>query len=108
MENKRPAAIIAICVIWLLFLLNVAYAFFLLDTSVLASWFKIYFVVLTASWLTSLTGIWMMRKWGPILFTVLFAVNQLETTINGTWSFDSVLLPILIIAVSYAHFNRMR
>lgn len=107
MDNQRPAAIIAICFIWLLAFLYETYAF-LLNASGLASWFMIYFVVLAGGWLTSLAGIWMMRKWGVILFTVFFAVNQLVTIIGGTWHLNSIMLPVLIIAVSYAHFNRMR
>jgi len=106
MVSQRPGAISAICVIWVLALIY-ELLMILPHAGEVANWFLIYTVCMLAGWATSLYGIWTMKKWGLVVFSALFGVNQFVLFAGDVWNYNALLLPVLVLAVGYAHFNRM-
>ena len=107
MTIPRPHPVTAICVVWVLATLFDIYVFTRQPLSAYDDWFVFYFAGQIGGGLAAVAGIWMMRKWGVILFTFLFAANQVVLFGLDAWSLDSVLVPVLVMVVGYAHLARM-
>lgn len=57
--------------------------------------------------LVAYAGIWMMKKWGVLVFTGLFVVNNIALFAMGQWNALALVLPIIFIALLFWKYKLM-
>ncbi|MEI6308357.1 MAG: hypothetical protein WCP58_01785 [bacterium] len=75
-------------------------------------WIGLLSLVLTLIFFWPLIGYWNMRKWGPIMFTVLTILSIILELVGGSFltSWDSIIsliINIVVIVVGFLYYNRM-
>lgn len=75
-------------------------------------WIGLLSLVLTLVFFWPLIGYWNMRKWGPIMFTVLVILSIILELVGGsfltTWdSIISLIINIVVIVVGFLYYNKM-
>jgi len=101
-----PAAVIAVCCLWLL--ASGAETWLLLSRGGASPVQLAYFLALQAGAAVGVVLIWRMRVPGLWIFAGVFALTQAVLLVQGHWSVDTLLLPVLVLAVAGAHLGRMR
>ena len=104
---SRAAPISAICFIWTLFTVFQLYQFSRFIAGVSAMDIFLVIAMATAS-LIAIGGIWQMKKWGLMLFIGIFTLNQIIVLILGQWHINTLILPLLVIAVGAAHIKQFK
>lgn len=105
--NRPPEAIIAVCFVMLAISLFDIYSILKTDLSQFSLLHLVLIVASMTITLASIVGIWMMRRWGVYLFACVFLASQANMLAQGQWSIGVILLPLLILTVTGAHFKRM-
>ncbi|MDP3495574.1 MAG: hypothetical protein Q8R82_20910 [Hyphomonadaceae bacterium] len=105
---KRPPAITGICVIGALGVVALAWLAFSGNLYGAPDWYPPYLTVSAIAGATAMVGLFLMRKWGLLLYGGLFAVNQIVLLATGLWSVQSALVPVIVIIVASQHYGRMR
>ncbi len=52
-------------------------------------------------------GLWTMKKWGIITYTILFAINQVVLLASGVWNIFALVLPAIVIAIGFSKYKLM-
>jgi hypothetical protein len=111
--SNRPVAITVICIIGFIgALLSAPMLVAILGGAnlggvALPGWYGPYLGLSIIIGVISLIGLWMMKKWGAILYAVLFLVNQIVLFSAGMWSPFALLIPLIILAVAFSQFSKM-
>jgi hypothetical protein len=108
MSTYRPGPIIAICIVWAAFTGFRFYNFLNTDMSLLPSWFPVYYTLITTAAVIGIAGLWIMRKWGILVFAAAVAVEQVIIVSQQQWHVLSLLLPMMVLMVAAAHIHDMR
>ena len=100
MQKQPPVAIIVVCAVLAVFTL-------LGLTSIFAGglW-SLYGIVDTLLSIAVIYGLWMMKKWSVILYTILFLIGLVISLMNGGLSF-MLIVPILLLVVMYMNYSLM-
>ena len=53
-------------------------------------------------------GIYKMKVWAVFIYLSVFIVNQIMLLINEQWSFYQIILPLIIIAITFKYLNQMK
>jgi len=101
-----PAALTAACAVWLL--VSGFETWQLLTHYRPGSPVVAWLLVLQLAAAVGVILVWRLRSAGLWLFAVVVATTQGMLLYQGRWSFDTLLLPVLVLAVAGAHLNRMR
>ena len=100
--SQRPFPVTIICSIgflFLLFSLPMCTVDYLLDN------FYAEFTSLVT--LGCLIGLWKMKKLALYIYFCVFLVNQFMIVSLGHWSFNSLFIPLIIIATTSVYHNKM-
>jgi hypothetical protein len=101
METTRPGIITAICIISVLGgLASIPLIFSI------GGWHTLYLSLASVLGLICMVGLWMMRKWSVVAYTIFFVINQVILLTIGTWNIFA-LLPLIVIAIGFSQYNKM-
>ena len=70
-------------------------------------WYPVLIGVSAVCGIASMVGMWLMKKWGVLLYTGLFVAAQALMLALGAWRPMSLLLPLIVIAIGFANFADM-
>ena len=73
----------------------------------IGSWYPPYLVIAGLAILAAYVGIWMMKKWGVLLFTAMFVVNNVVLFVAGQWNALALVLPLIFIAILFWKYKLM-
>lgn len=108
MKNlSRAGPITAVCLIWTLITVFQLYQLSQVAAGI-PTWSKLYIIAMATGSLIAIGGIWQMKKWGLMLFVGLFILNQAFALSQAQWHINSLLLPLLVLAVGIAHIKQFR
>ncbi len=105
---KRPGVITGICIISLIgALLSIP---FLFSDSVksIGYWYPIYLAFSIAIEVICIIGLWLMKKWGLIVYITFFITDQIIQVIFGSWNLFTVILPIIVITIGLSKYKEMK
>ena len=102
-QNRRPVGIIVVCAILGVFTLFSIPTLFL---GLLGPLYMLYNLVNVALSILCIYGLWMMKKWSVILYTILFLIETGISLIMGGFSFW-IIIPIALLVVMYMNYNLM-
>ena len=107
-EPKRPAILAMICVV--LFLGAMMAMQFVVSDEFRAfpATFRYIYIGMVLLTPVSVLGIFLMRRWGVILYVLVTVVGQVVQIIYGTLNPVYLVLSVLIIAVCFIYYREMR
>jgi len=107
MQNKRPGILTAVCIVGFLGTLGAIPLLFSGSTATLGTWYQPVFILGTIVSLVSFIGLWMMKKWGIITYTVAYAVSEMVTVAVGMGNIFQLIVPGIIIAIGFSKYKLM-
>jgi hypothetical protein len=69
--------------------------------------FPAFFVLSVVISLICIAGLWLLKKWAAITYTMLLICNQMALIIMGYWEFTALIVPSVIIALLYKDRGKM-
>ena len=115
MKNKRPTLITILCIIGFIgfpiqvlssifhFLPKVS-GFTITSPSI---WYSIFNIVMAFLFLIGFIGIWKMKKWGLIFYTISLIVNYIVLISLGFAVYISLIIEVIVLGLFYTKFNLM-
>jgi hypothetical protein len=108
MNNSTPAtepyfAIKVICVIAFVNASQMLTLVFSPVTKHLGFIFPALFVIGVVISLICVAGLWLLKKWAAITYSVVLICNQIALIIMGYWEITALIMPAVIFAVLYKH-----
>lgn len=107
MEKKRPAVITVICILGFIGVALTIPLVFSSAARAVGEWYPPYLALSAVIGLACMIGLWMMKKWGVVLYTALVAVNQVVLMTKGVWNLFALLIPVIVIVLGFAQFSKM-
>ena len=105
MRPERPWAISVVCIVGVL---GTA-AILLVDRHSLRSpeWERAWTMVTAVIVGVSMVGLWLMKKWGVIVFAVWAVAQQCVHLAMGCWTIYDIAIPGIMTAVALRHCSEM-
>jgi hypothetical protein len=106
-EKKRPIAITVICILGFL---GVALSIPLIVSDIagmVGPWYPPYLALGVVVGLACMVGLWMMKKWAVIAYTMMIVINQVVMLAMGVWNVMAIIIPGIVIAIGFSYFSRM-
>ncbi|CAG7857342.1 hypothetical protein MCAMS1_02125 [biofilm metagenome] len=69
--------------------------------------FPAFFVLSVVISLICIVGLWLLKKWAAVTYSVLLIFNQIALVIMGYWEFTALIVPAVIIALLYKYRDKM-
>lgn len=105
---SRPTSITVICVLGFIGgLLAVPLVFSDIARNI-GAWYPPYLAISAVVGFLCMVGLWKMRRWAVFTYTVFVAINQIVMLTMGVWNVFALLLPGIVIAISFSHLSKMR
>ena len=107
MTEKRPILLTIICVVGILGgLLGIPFIFTEAAKSI-GLWYQIYASISIAAGFICFAGLWMMKKWGIIIYTMLTGINQIVLIKMNIWNIFAIIMPVIVIIIGFIYFKEM-
>lgn len=106
--KKRPLSIVVLCTLAVIgTVLGAASLPFLQQVRALGTWYLAYIGVATVVGLGALWGYFQLKRWGVLLYVALTAANQIVLWRFHWWTPQSLMMPLIVIAVGLANWKDM-
>jgi len=106
-KAKRPIAITVICVIGFIGAALAVPLVFSATARGIGAWYPPYLALCSVVGFACMVGLWMMRKWAVFLYTGMTAVNQVILLAMGVWNPLALVLPLIVVVVSFMNLSKM-
>ncbi len=70
-------------------------------------WYAVYITFSTICTIVCLAGLWLMRKWGVIGYTLLMAINQWLYLSFRKWDANALIFSAAVALVGWIYYRRM-
>jgi hypothetical protein len=107
-QMGRPVAITILCVVSALGAVAAIVMVFTEAARAIGAWYPPCLALSAVIGAACTVGFWLMRRWALYLYTAMFVVNQIVLFAMGLWSISVLILPVIVIAIGFAYFSRMR
>ncbi|MCK4401387.1 hypothetical protein KAW08_03680 [bacterium] len=108
MEKKRPSIITILCIILLIGVVLRIPRIFSAIVRPTGNWYPPYLAFSYVIGLVCMVGLWMMKKWGIVLYTASFALGQIVLLATGIWNIGTLIIPLIVIAIGFSQFSKMK
>ncbi|MEK6833731.1 MAG: hypothetical protein AABY32_06840 [Nanoarchaeota archaeon] len=107
---KRPAIITVICIIGFIGLLFVVSMIFVFSDAVksIGAWYLPYLAFSAVVGLVCFIGLWMMKKWSIIAYTIFVVINQVVMISMNVWNILALIIPGIIIVIGFLNYKEMK
>lgn len=106
--SERPTIITAICVIGLINAIQMVNLVFSPMSKQVGAVYPLYFSGAVLLSLLCIVGLWLLKRWAALAYSVLLIANQLVLAAMGFWEITAALIPAAIIALLFKHLDKMR
>ena len=106
-NRQKPIAIIIICFIGII---NASQLIFMVLSPVskqLGAFYPYYFAISAIMSLTSIAGLWGLKKWAALLYIAVLISNQLVLASMKLWEVSAILIPLIITILLLNNLNKM-
>lgn len=107
-SSDRPAVITAICVIGLINAIQMVNLVFSPMAKQVGAVYPLYFSGAVLLSLLCIAGLWLLKRWAAMVYSVLLIANQLVLAAMGFWEITAAIIPAAIIALLFKHLDQMR
>ncbi|MEC4749357.1 hypothetical protein [Methylomicrobium sp. Wu6] len=105
---EKPAVIIAICVVGLINAIQMINLVFSPMSKQVGAIYPTYFAFSVLVSLICITGLWLLKRWAALAYSVLLIVNQIALMLMGYWEVTAAVIPFAIILLLFKHLDKMR
>ncbi|UII29681.1 hypothetical protein LVD17_15380 [Fulvivirga ulvae] len=105
--KKRPLVITVICIFILFGIVSILYTLFSGDMRLVFGWYPPYLAFCALMSLVCMVGLWKMKKWAVMGYTGLVVMSQIVLLAMGSWGVKSVIIPGIVIVISWSYISRM-
>ena len=106
MEKKRPVTITIICILGCIIPVVSILDIFSPIARSYGAWYPPFLALSIVVVLISLIGLWMMKKWGVILYTANAVVVQVVMLVMGIWNVQ-YLLVVIYLGLLFSQYSKM-
>lgn len=107
MTNKRPGIITAICILGFVGAVITIPLIFSSTAKSIGEWYPPYLGLSFIVGGVCMIGLWKMKKWSVITYTVFAAINQIVLLVMGAWNVLALIIPAIFIAIIFSKFKEM-
>lgn len=104
---EKPFAITAVCVIGIINATQMINLVLSPMAKQLGAVYPVYFSVSVIISLVCIIGLWFLKRWAALVYTVILAGNQIALLTMGLWEFTAVVIPAIIIGVLFKYLDKM-
>src|SRR6218665_1996893 len=106
-KASRLVAITFVCTVAFVWAsLSIPFIFFS-GSKTIGGWYPPYLAFTVVASYVSAFGIWSMKKWGVYAYLAFNIINQVVLISMGMWTLFSILIPAIVIGVTYTHLKNM-
>jgi hypothetical protein len=73
----------------------------------IGAWYPPYLAFSAVVGFVCMIGLWMMKKWGIIIYAAFCGVNQVVLLAFGIWNIFALIIPGIVIAVAFSKYKLM-
>lgn len=111
MTYNRPGIITAFCIIgfigYVIVLIAIAIYYSYYAES-FGEWVPPYLALSAIISLVCIIGLWMMKKWSIITYSVWLAINQIVVVLAwGVWNISALIINIIVVAIIFLKYEEM-
>jgi len=107
LNPEKPLAITAICVIGIINATQLINLVLSPMAKQLGSVYPVYFFLSVIVSLICVAGLWFLKRWAALAYSVTLVCNQLVLQAMGLWEITAVVIPVVIIGFLYRYFDKM-
>ncbi len=104
---QKPLVIMAICLIGFI---NATQLVFMVISPVsrqLGAFYPYYFALSALMSFISIVGLWYLKRWAALIYSIILISNQMVLLSMGLWEFSAVLIPLIILILLFKHKDEM-
>ncbi len=107
-QHPTPSLIYAACALGFLGTIPALLLWTTELSYMVGQWYKSFLLLSSFSIWISLAGIWYMKKWAVVTYTLIIITTQVILfKYNVMWSYTSVIVPTLVTLVAWFYFREM-
>lgn len=107
-SSEQNFVIKVICVIGLINASQMVTLIFSPMTKHLGAAYPTYFGLSVILSLICIVGLWLLKKWAALIYTILLLCNQIALMAMGYWEFTAVIVPAAVIGLLYKYRSQLR
>jgi hypothetical protein len=104
---ERPTAITVICILGFIGAAFTLPLLFLPTTWKIAPWYTPYLGVSALIGLTCMLGLWKLKRWAVVAYTVFASVNQIVLIATGLWNPLALGVPAAVVVIGFYYWKRL-
>jgi hypothetical protein len=105
--NQKPLIISAICMIGLINAIQMLSLILSPMAKQAGAIYPLYFSLSVVISLICIAGLWLLKRWAALLYTVLLICNQIVLVVMGYWELTAAIIPVAIIVLLFKHLDKM-
>jgi hypothetical protein len=104
---ERPTAITVICILGFIGAAFTLPLLFLPTTWKIAPWYAPYLAVSAAIGLTCMLGLWKLKRWAVVAYTIFTSINQIVLIASGLWNPLALGVPAAVVVIGFYYWKRL-
>ena len=106
-SSQRPTAITVICILGFIGAAFTVPLLFLPTTWKIAPWYAPYLAVSALIGLCCMLGMWKLKRWAVIAYTVFAGINQIVLIASGLWNPLALGVPAAVAVIGFYYWKRL-
>ncbi|MGR8980252.1 MAG: hypothetical protein ACU84H_09200 [Gammaproteobacteria bacterium] len=104
---EKPFIITAICVIGVINAVQMLNLILSPMAKQAGAIYPFYFSISVLLSLICLGGLWLLKRWAALFYTILLIANQIVLLLMGYWEVTAAIIPAAIILLLFKHLDKM-
>ncbi len=104
---EKPVIITAICVIGVINAIQMLNLILSPMAKQAGAIYPLYFSGSVLISLVCIAGLWLLKRWAALVYSVVLIVNQLVLLAMGYWELTAAIIPVAIILLLSKHLDKM-
>lgn len=105
---EKPAMVTAICVIGLINAIQMINLVFSPMSKQVGAFYPLYFSASVVLSLICIVGLWLLKRWAALFYSVVLICNQIVLMVMGYWELTAAIIPAAIILLLLKHWDKMQ
>jgi hypothetical protein len=104
---EKPLVISAICIIGIINAIQMLNLILSPMAKQAGAIYPLYFSMSVVISLICIGGLWILKRWAALLYTVVLICNQVVLLVMGYWELAAAIIPMVIILLLFKHLDKM-
>ena len=107
MRRNRPLIITVLCLIGFAGGLAAIPMALSQQAETIGRLYPLFLLLSAAGGLVWFAGLWILKRWSVVAYTILAGVSQASLIAIGSWSIAALIIPGIVIAIGFSYYNLM-